>query len=115
MLGPYDANIPSATDFRHDYEHTPVLVAEILAFLRPRAGGIYVDATVGEGGHAAAILEMSAPSGQLIGIDRDADDESILGEPGKKESDHQRRSPLPLSKSGRIKQIVELTQVSDTL
>lgn len=73
MLGPYDANTPSATDFRHDYEHTPVLVAEILAFLRPRAGGIYVDATVGEGGHAAAILETSAPSGQLIGIDRDAD------------------------------------------
>ncbi|MGH8058198.1 MAG: 16S rRNA (cytosine(1402)-N(4))-methyltransferase RsmH [Candidatus Entotheonellia bacterium] len=73
MLGPYDANTPSATDFRRDYEHTPVLVAEILAHLHPRAGGIYVDATVGEGGHAAAILETSAPSGQLIGIDRDAD------------------------------------------
>lgn len=73
MLEPYDVNTPSAMDFHRDYEHTPVLVAEILAFLRPHAGGIYVDGTVGEGGHAAAILETSAPNGRLIGIDRDED------------------------------------------
>jgi 16S rRNA (cytosine1402-N4)-methyltransferase len=55
--------------------HRPVMVDQVLELLRPRAGGCYVDATVGEGGHAEAILEASGPTGRLIGIDRD---ESIL-------------------------------------
>ena len=40
-------------------------------WLRPRPGGVYVDATLGGGGHAEAILERILPSGRLIGIDRD--------------------------------------------
>ena len=51
--------------------HEPVLVEEVVSFLRPRPDGIYVDATVGLGGHAAALL--AAGAGRLIGIDRDAD------------------------------------------
>jgi 16S rRNA (cytosine1402-N4)-methyltransferase len=47
------------------------MVGEVLEALRPRDGGLYVDATVGLGGHAAAILRASAPGGRLIGIDRD--------------------------------------------
>ena len=50
--------------------HEPVLVAEVVALLRPRPDGVYVDCTVGLGGHAAALLEAGA--GRLIGIDRDA-------------------------------------------
>ena len=53
------------------FQHRPVLLAEVVAVLQPRAGGRYVDATVGGGGHAAALLEASAPSGWLFGCDRD--------------------------------------------
>src|SRR3954468_12970129 len=54
--------------------HEPVLRQEILEFLYPggpRAGGTRVDATVGLGGHARGILELSSPDGRLVGLDRD--------------------------------------------
>ncbi len=51
--------------------HVPVLAREVLAYLQPRPGGRYIDATVGAGGHAALILEASAPGGRLLGIDVD--------------------------------------------
>ncbi|MCL4425216.1 MAG: 16S rRNA (cytosine(1402)-N(4))-methyltransferase RsmH [Firmicutes bacterium] len=54
-----------------DYYHTPVLLEEVLEYLNCRPGGTYIDATVGEGGHAAAILEKSGPEGRIIGLDQD--------------------------------------------
>src|SRR6266850_4822447 len=51
--------------------HLPVMTAEVLQFLRPERGGLYVDCTVGLGGHARAILEAGAD--RLIGLDRDLD------------------------------------------
>ncbi|HOI72681.1 MAG TPA: 16S rRNA (cytosine(1402)-N(4))-methyltransferase RsmH [Syntrophales bacterium] len=51
--------------------HQPVLLEEALALLNCRSGGIYVDGTVGGGGHARAILEGTSPDGLIVGIDRD--------------------------------------------
>jgi 16S rRNA (cytosine1402-N4)-methyltransferase len=51
--------------------HEPVMLEEAIAALDVQLGGRYVDCTVGAGGHARAILEESAPGGQLIGIDAD--------------------------------------------
>ena len=50
--------------------HIPVLMTEVLEWLRVRPEGVYVDATVGGGGHSRAILEKLT-TGRLIGIDKD--------------------------------------------
>jgi len=52
--------------------HVPVLLREVLDGLQVKAGGRYVDCTLGSGGHARGILEKSAPGGRLLGIDLDA-------------------------------------------
>lgn len=52
--------------------HLPVLYNAIIHVLCPRDGGLYVDGTVGSGGHAWGLLDGSAPSGKLLGLDIDA-------------------------------------------
>ncbi len=52
-------------------QHVPILVAETLAHLAPRPGERAVDATLGWGGHARAILEKLLPGGHLLGLDAD--------------------------------------------
>ena len=51
--------------------HTPVLLKEVVNQLQPRSGSLYVDCTVGGGGHAREILRACGPAGQLIGLDWD--------------------------------------------
>ena len=51
--------------------HQPVLLAEAVAALAIRPGGIYVDGTFGRGGHSRAVLEQLGPQGRLIALDRD--------------------------------------------
>ena len=53
--------------------HTPVLREEVLALLVTTTGGVYVDATLGGGGHAESILQQLDPSGLLVGLDADSD------------------------------------------
>ncbi|MDT8441644.1 MAG: 16S rRNA (cytosine(1402)-N(4))-methyltransferase RsmH [Desulfuromonadales bacterium] len=57
----------SAPDFRHE----PVLAREVLELLAPAPGELFVDGTLGGGGHARLILAATAPAGRLIGFDRD--------------------------------------------
>lgn len=54
-------------------QHVPVLFNEVLDIINPVSGGLYVDGTVGAGGHSRGILERSSPDGRLIGFDRDPD------------------------------------------
>ncbi|HQU14907.1 MAG: 16S rRNA (cytosine(1402)-N(4))-methyltransferase [Chromatiales bacterium 21-64-14] len=54
-----------------DDTHRAVLLEEVLEGLCPRPGGVYVDATYGRGGHAAAVLERIGPAGRLLAIDKD--------------------------------------------
>ena len=55
-----------------EFRHQPVMPEEVLRFLEPAPGGIYLDGTLGGAGHAALIAECCIPGGgMLIGIDRD--------------------------------------------
>lgn len=53
--------------------HLPVLLEEVISYLAPEDGGVYVDCNLGIGGHTAKILENSKPGGEVIGFEWDAD------------------------------------------
>lgn len=56
-----------------EFRHLPVMPDEVIQYLAPHDGGVYVDGTLGGGGHARLILGASSPNGKLIGFDQDAD------------------------------------------
>jgi 16S rRNA (cytosine1402-N4)-methyltransferase len=60
--------------------HIPVLAREILDWLSPHSSGVYIDATLGLGGHSALILEQSGPSGKVIGFEWDEQAAGIAGD-----------------------------------
>ena len=53
------------------FPHLPVLYHQVLEALAPVSGGNYLDGTLGAGGHAEGILQVSAPRGRLLGLDLD--------------------------------------------
>ena len=54
-----------------EFQHIPVLLDEVLELLAPERGGVFIDGTLGGGGHAEAVLSRLPQTGRLIGIDRD--------------------------------------------
>ena len=55
------------------FHHVPIMVTEVLTLLDPSRGGVFVDGTLGGGGHAEAVLSALPETGKLFGIDRDDD------------------------------------------
>lgn len=62
------------------FHHEPVLLQEVIAGLAVKEDGIYLDGTVGGGGHSRAIAEKLSAKGTLIGIDRDPEALQVAGE-----------------------------------
>ena len=56
-----------------EFNHVPVLKDECIECLNIKEGGVYVDGTLGGGGHSSCVLEKLNGTGKLIGIDRDSD------------------------------------------
>lgn len=55
-----------------DLEHRPVMLDEAVDLLAVRDGGLYLDCTLGGGGHTREVVRRAGPGGRLIGLDRDA-------------------------------------------
>lgn len=88
--------------------HEPVMVAEVLEHLAPSRGGVFVDCTVGLGGHARALLEAGAS--RLIGLDRDP---AALAEARRALSEFGDRVELVHSDYRRVNDVLDERGVTD--
>ena len=60
-------------------DHIPVLYQEVLDLLQPQPGGLFIDGTLGAGGHTAGILEATAPDGRVLAFDKDPEAVEFAG------------------------------------
>ncbi|BCO09697.1 ribosomal RNA small subunit methyltransferase H [Desulfolithobacter dissulfuricans] len=89
--------------------HVSVLLGEVLAYLQPQGGGVYVDGTLGLGGHAEAILEASAPGGRVIGFEWDQEAAALAAERLARFGDRIRIIPASYAElAGRLEEAGEL-------
>lgn len=93
------------------WQHTPVLLDEVLAALDVRPNGCYLDATFGRGGHTAAILERVGKEGRVVAIDRDP--EAIRA--GRERFGNDARLTLVSSPFSQLHSIVSDLQVAGKL
>jgi 16S rRNA (cytosine1402-N4)-methyltransferase len=87
-----------------DPSHQPVLLPEVLEILDCRPGRVYVDGTVGSGGHSRGILEKSFPDGRLIGLDWD---EEAIGRSRKNLSSFEGRFELRRANFKDLRSVLE--------
>ena len=65
------ANDPGRLMGKRPSAHVPVMLEEVVHWLDPRPGGVFVDGTLGGGGHTRALAEQVGPAGRVIALDRD--------------------------------------------
>lgn len=87
-------------------KHIPVMLKEVIAWLQPAAGGVYVDATFGRGGYSRAILETGA---HVYGIDRDPE---ALAAGAKLQAAHQGRLHLLPGQFGDMDKLLAAEGIS---
>ena len=90
-------------------EHVPVLLEECISMLNIRPKGIYVDGTLGLGGHSAAIAARLSPTGRLIGIDRD---ETALARASQRLAEYAPLVTLVHGSFGHLEEILEELGIS---
>ena len=88
--------------------HNSVLLQEAMEWLAPRPGGVYVDGTLGLGGHSEAILKAGAGKARLLGFDLDQDvlaraEERLREYSGSTEFIHANFEEVPAGDSPKIK------------
>ena len=91
------------TDSDGRWPHIPVLLEEIIEGLELKPGDNVIDCTVGAGGHAAVMLEKTAPNGQLLGLDLD---EAALETARKRLGVHGSRAMLVYANYRDVEQVV---------
>ncbi|MBI5237181.1 MAG: 16S rRNA (cytosine(1402)-N(4))-methyltransferase RsmH [Deltaproteobacteria bacterium] len=87
-----------------EFSHWSVMPAEVVEYLGCRAGGVYVDGTLGGGGHTLDMLRASAPDGKVIGIDLDED---AIKAAGRSLEEYKDRVTLVRGNFRDIKEILE--------
>jgi len=87
-----------------EFQHIPVLFHEIMEIMAPQPGELFVDCTLGGGGHSKGILERTGPDGRLIGIDQDSE---ALAAAGQNLSQYAGRTTFVHSNYSRLGQILD--------
>ena len=90
------------------FRHLSVLPDEVIQFLNPRPGGIYLDGTLGGAGHARLILERCTPGGMLIGIDQD---QEALQAAGQRLADFGTAARLVHGNFGELEQYLDRIEI----
>jgi 16S rRNA (cytosine1402-N4)-methyltransferase len=92
-----------------DFHHLSVMPDEVIECLHPQPGGVYLDGTLGGGGHARLILERCTPGGMLIGIDQDR--EALLAT-GSRLAEFGAAAQLLHGNFGDLDQLLERLEIS---
>ena len=95
--------------------HVPVMLNEVVEYLKPQAGQVFVDATVGLAGHAKAVMSSLGPQGRLVAIDRDEGSLKLAQENLKEFSDQCEWVHDDYRNREKILENLKLTQVNGIL